>query len=169
VVELRVNRRWSRLAAVLALLAVAAVARPSGSAADTQSSSWSPAAPIATGLPQATPPSIVYTQDGVAHAIWESGNALYYAYQLPNRPWGGAIRVASGISPSMIVDRQGRLNVLFANQFLGNYEIYHIRRVGSTWSLPINVSHTSGGSASPVLALASNGTLNAAWNDNTPG
>lgn len=167
--EHRVNWQWNRLVAVVALLAIAAVSRPTGSDADTQSTAWSTPAAIATGLTQAAPPSLVYSRDGVAHAIWESNNGLYYAYQLPNRPWSGAVRVASGLSPSMVLDAQGQLNVIFANQFLGNYEIYYIRRLGSTWSLPVNVSHTDGGSGNPVLALASDGTLHAAWMDNTPG
>jgi hypothetical protein len=102
--------------------------------------------------------------------MWESSGGLYYAFQQPNGTWSDPpVRVAAGLSPSMILDAKGELNVLFANQFMGNYEIYHIRRKGSTWSLPVNVSHTSGTSGNPVLALASNGTLNATWVDSTPG
>jgi hypothetical protein len=169
VLEHRLDRRWNKLVAVLALIAVAVVARPAGSAADTQSLPWCAPVPIATGLVQASLPSLVYSQGGIAHAMWESSGGLYYAYQQPNGPWSAALRVASGLSPSMILDANGELNVLFANQFMGNYEIYHIRRKGSTWSLPVNVSHTSGRSGNPVLVMAPDGTLNATWMDNTPG
>jgi len=169
VLQHRANGRWNRLAAVLALIAVAVVSRPAGSAADTQPSPWSTAAPIATGLAQAGLPTMAYTRDGMAHAVWESSGALYYAFQPPNRPWSTRVRVAAGLSPSMVIDANSELHVLFANQFNGNYEIYYIHRRGSTWFLPINVSHTSGRSGNPVLTLAGDGTLNAAWMDNTPG
>ena len=165
----RANRWWNRLVAVLALIAVAVVSRPAGSAADTQSLPWSTPAPIATGLAQAGLPSLAYSHDGIAHAIWESSGGLYYGYQQPNRPWSNPVRVASGLSPSMVIDANGELHALFANRFNGNNEIYYVHRQGSTWSLPINVSHTSGHSGNPVLALAEDGTLNAAWMDNTPG
>jgi hypothetical protein len=154
---------------VLALIAVAVVARPANSTADTESSPWCAPVPIATGLVQASLPSLAYSPDGVAHALWESSGGLYYAYQQPNKSWSDAVRVASGLSPSMITDASGELNALFANQFMGNYEIYHIYRKGSTWSLPVNVSHTSGRSGNPVLVMAADGTLNATWMDNTPG
>jgi hypothetical protein len=169
VLQHRATRRWNRLVAVLALIAVAVASRPAGSAADTQTSPWSAPTPIATGLVQAGVPSLAYSSEGIGHATWESSGGLYYADQPPYRPWSEPARVASGLSPSMVIDANGELHVLFANQFLGNYEIYYIRRRGSTWSLPINVSHTSGRSGNPVLALAADGTLHAAWMDNTPG
>jgi hypothetical protein len=63
--------------------------------------------PIATGLVQAALPSLAYTPDGTAHAIWESNGGLYYSYQTPNRPWSKPIRVAAGLSPSMVVNKAG--------------------------------------------------------------
>ena len=124
---------------------------------------------IATGLVQAALPSLAYTPDGTAHALWESEGGLYYAYRTPNRPWSRSFRVTAGLSPSMVVNQSGDLEALFANQFQGNYEIYHIRRRGGRWSLPVNVSHTTGYSGLPVLAGDAGGALHAAWMDNTPG
>jgi len=155
--------------AALALITVAVVTRPASSASEAPEAAWSVPMPIATRLVQAALPSLAYTPDGTAHAIWESNGGLYYAYQTPNRPWSKSVRVAAGLSPSMVVDKAGNLEAVFANQFAGNYEIYHIRRRGGKWSLPVNVSHTSGYSGRPVLAAAEDGTLHAAWMDNTPG
>jgi hypothetical protein len=169
VIEHQANRRWSKRVAVLALIGVALLARPAPNNVDAQSSPWSVPVAIASGLTDAALPSIAYTYDGVAHAMWESNGGLYYADQLPDLSWNKPVRVASGLSPSMTVDANGELNAVFANQFNGNYEIYHIRRQGSTWSLPVNVSHTSGDSGRPVLVKASDGILNAVWMDNTPG
>jgi hypothetical protein len=169
VLEHHAHRRWNRLVAVLALIAVALAARPGNSNADTQSSPWSAPAAIASGLTHAALPSLAYTRDGVAHALWESDGQLYYAFQAPNQPWTEPVPVAAGLAPSMIVDSQGQLHALFYNQFMRNYEIYYIHREESTWSLPTNVSHTSGASGRPVLTQAGDGTLHAAWMDNTPG
>lgn len=153
---------------MLALSAVAMLARPVPTAADLQSP-WSVPIPIASGLTHAALPSLAYTRDGVAHAIWESNGGLYYANQQANLAWSNPVRVASGLAPSMTVDANGELHAVFANQFNGNYEIYHIHRQGSTWSLPVNVSHTSGDSGRPALARAADGSLHAVWMDNTPG
>jgi hypothetical protein len=153
---------------VLALIAVAVGARPGSSNADTQLY-WSTPVTIVSGLPRANLPSLVYTRDGVAHAMWESNGELYYAYQQPSRPWSTPVPVAAGLAPSMIADAKGDLHALFSNQFNGNYEIYYIHRQGSTWSLPVNVSHTSGSSGRPVLAQSTDGKLQAVWMDSTPG
>ncbi len=154
---------------VLALIAVAIAARPVSSGADTQSTPWSAPTEIVSGLTRASLPSLVYTRDGAAHAMWESNGQLYYASQPPSGGWSPPVAVAAGLAPSMIVDSKGQLHALFSNQFRGNYEIYYIHREGSTWSLPTNVSHTTGSSDRPVLAESSDGRLHAVWTDNTPG
>ena len=94
---------------------------------------------------------------------------IYYARQPRGKPWGPARRIAYGMSPTLALDSEGRLHALFANQFLGNYEIYEIRLTDTVWSLPVNISHTSGLSAYPVLAAGADGALDAAWMDNSPG
>jgi hypothetical protein len=165
----RAYKQWNRVVALLALVAVAMVARPANSAADSQSTPWSAPSAIASGLTHAALPSLVYTPDGTVHAIWESNGGLFYSHQEPGRVWSDPVQVAWGLAPSMIATPNGELHALFANQFAGNYEIYHIRRQGSTWSLPVNVSHTSGSSGRPVLVRTEDGVLNAVWMDNTPG
>jgi hypothetical protein len=60
-------------------------------------------------------------------------------------------------------------HLVLVNEFGGNYEIYYCRWNGSTWSLPRNVSNTSGVSSSPALAIAPDGMLHVVWADNTPG
>jgi hypothetical protein len=77
--------------------------------------------------------------------------------------------VATGEQPAIAVDNAGVAHVVFVNEFGGNYEIYHCRWNGSAWSLPRNVSNTSGVSSSPGLAIAPSGMLHVVWADNTPG
>jgi hypothetical protein len=69
----------------------------------------------------------------------------------------------------MIADDSGDLHAVFANQFMERWEIYYVRRHKDRWSLPVNVSQTSGYSGYPVLVQAKDKVLHVAWMDNTPG
>jgi hypothetical protein len=73
------------------------------------------------------------------------------------------------MGPVMKVTKAGKLHVLYTNQFMGNFEVYHIYWNGIEWSLPVNVSRTTGYSALPVLTIGEDDSLHAAWMDNTPG
>ncbi len=112
---------------------------------------------IATGLPDAARPALAYTPDGKAHAMWESEGTIYYAVHKPGAAWTEAVRVAAGLSPSLALDSKGVLHAVFANQFLGDYDIFHVTLRDNRWSLPISVSRTYGVSASPVLAAGPDG------------
>lgn len=124
---------------------------------------------IAERLPHAARPTVAYTTDGVGHALWESSGQIYYARRTPGGFWSPALRVAAGQAPVLAIDAMQTLHCVFSNQFMGNFEIYHVRNDGSGWTLPINVSHTSGVSTQPALAIDSVGTLHATWSDNVPG
>ncbi|MCP6756415.1 hypothetical protein NL533_32810, partial [Klebsiella pneumoniae] len=75
----------------------------------------------------------------------------------------------TGMSPALVAERSGKLHMVFSNEFLSNYEIYYVWRDGGDWSLPINVSHTTGSSSAPALVRTASGALEAAWQDDTPG
>lgn len=114
-------------------------------------------------------PQVLVTRTGEVHLVWEDKGAIYHAWQGSDGLWQEPRRVAYGTGPSLIIDGRGQLQMVFAQNVVGNYEIYHVAFDGSRWSLPRNVSHTSGASYSPGLALAPDGTLHVVWNDNTPG
>jgi hypothetical protein len=156
------------MACGLAAIIVVARAAPVQSEPDTTPST-SPT-PIATGLTAASQPALIFTGDGTRHATWESEGQIYYAAQAADRGWGTPRRIATGISPVLVADNRDRLHILFANQFMGNYEIYEVSaQRGVDWSLPVNVSHTSGFSAFPAAATGADGALYVAWMDNSPG
>jgi hypothetical protein len=163
------SKRWVVLLAMLGLTAALVGARPLPVLAETDTTPWAGPTAIATGLTQAARPVLAYTPDGVGHAVWESDGKLYYATQAPDGRWSAARRIAYGMSPVLAVNEAGWLHALFTNKFMGNYEIYHISLVGGVWSLPVNVSHTSGLSAYPALAAGHDQKLYAAWMDNSPG
>lgn len=145
------------------------VARPQAVAAVDGSSPWSMPVAIASSLNNAARPALAYTPDRVAHALWETNGQLFYANQQPDAAWSAPVRIAAGMSPVMAVDSTGTLHALFSNQFLGDYDIYHITYRRGTWTLPINVSNTSGASFKPALAAGAGGTLYATWMDYAPG
>ena len=130
---------------------------------------WSDPTTIVPSQSDAEYPMLAYTADHTTHAVWESNNRLYYSSQSAGGVWGAPLLIAYGFAPHMVADSDGTLHVAFVNLFMGNYETYHIFRAEGVWSLPVNMAYTTGYSAHPKLALASNHTLYAVWMDNTPG
>lgn len=158
-----------RLLLTILLAGGGLLARLPAARADAEVKPWSAPFAIATGLSDAARPALAYTPDGKAHALWESAGTIYYAARPTGAAWTGAVRVAAGLSPALAVDSNGMLHAVFANQFLGNYDIFHIMLREGGWSLPVNVSRTYGVSVSPALAAGPDGALFAAWMDNSPG
>ena len=102
------------------------------------------------------------------HVVWEENGHVLHRF-CRAQVWSAARSVATGEQPAIAVDSAGVAHVVFVNEFGGNYEIYYCRWNGSTWSLPRNVSNTSGISSAPAVAIAPDGTLHVVWTDNTPG
>jgi hypothetical protein len=106
--------------------------------------------------------------DAAVHVVWEESERVYHAYGSGDT-WSSSRSVAVGEQPVIAADASGAAHAVFVNLFGGNYEVYYCRWNGSSWSLPRNVSSTSGVSSAPSLALAPDGTLHVVWADNTPG
>jgi len=104
----------------------------------------------------------------VVHLVWEEGSRVYHRL-LRSGTWSSPRSVATGEQPAIAVDDAGLAHVAFVNEFGENYEVYYCRWNGSTWSLPRNVSNTSGISSAPSIAVGSDGVLHVVWADNTPG
>lgn len=130
---------------------------------------WGTPELVIDGLTDAARPALANTGDGTTHALWESGGDVFWATRTPGQGWSQAERIASGSEPTLAVDSAGHLHVLFTKQFMENYEIYHVMYTEGSWTLPINVAHTSGVSTEPALAAGKDGRLHATWMDDTPG
>jgi hypothetical protein len=102
------------------------------------------------------------------HVVWEENGRILHRF-CDGAAWSAVRNVATGEQPSIVTDAAGTLHLILVNEFGGNYEIYHCRWNGMAWSLPRNVSNTSGVSSAPSLAIAADGTLHVVWADNTPG
>jgi hypothetical protein len=99
---------------------------------------------------------------------WEEGTRIYHRAQIQGS-WTASRSVATGEQPSLVADAAGAAHLVLVNEFSENYEIYYCRWNGLTWSLPRNVSNTTGVSSSPNIALGPDGMLHVVWADNTPG
>lgn len=129
--------------------------------------SWSIAIPIPNIPPDSHEPALAVAAD-VLHAVWVSNKALYHARYTEGR-WTEPLRFANGEQPLLAAGPGGALHCVFSHQFLGNSEVYYVRWDGVKWSLPQQVSRTSGASANPALAVAQDGSTHIVWADTTPG
>jgi hypothetical protein len=104
----------------------------------------------------------------LVHVVWEEGGHVYHRMS-HGGVWSSIRSIATGEQPSIVVDGSGMAHVVFVNEFDQNYEVYYCRWNGSNWSLPRNVSNTSGVSSAPSIAIEPSGVLHVVWADNTPG
>jgi hypothetical protein len=166
-------RRWLVLAVTaLACSSAWCAIAPAGLLSPLTAQSQSVAYPLSavnvsssTGSSRA--PALAVMGNSV-HIAWEEGSRVYHR-ALIGGLWYAGRSVATGEQPSIVVDPWGVAHLVLVNEFAANYEIYYCRWNGSAWSLPRNVSNTSGVSSAPNIALAPDGMLHVVWADNTPG
>jgi hypothetical protein len=128
---------------------------------------WSLSEPVPGVAADSYQPALAVLGDTL-HVVWSSNRVLYHAVH-SSEGWSLPIEVAAGEQASLAIGPAGELHCLFANPFIGNWEIYHVIWANKRWSLPAPVSRTSGASTQPALAVALDGTLHASWADTTPG
>ena len=130
-------------------------------------SPWPHAMLLSDSGANAVDPVVAVCPNGNAHVAWVEGRDIYHR-MLHDDEWSPAVRVAAGESPDLACSSDGELHMVFAYRFGGNYDIYACSWNGS-WTLPHNISHTSGASGGPRIAIAADDTLHVVWYDNTPG
>jgi hypothetical protein len=130
---------------------------------------WVGPVSIVDGLQKADKPTLLFGPDRTAHLIYEASSAIYYMSQPQGKSWSAPQRIARGSSPVAALDAAGTLHVAYVNEFRSNYDIYHVRLAGGKWTLPVNISSTTGNSADPAIAVSPAGRVYVAWMDNTTG
>ncbi len=128
---------------------------------------WSSPTPVAVTTPDSRAPSIGQTTGGTRYVAWEEGADIYSSAN-GGIGWSQPILAANGEAPVVVVSDTVPY-VVFENEISGNREIYIIQWQGSNWSLPKNVSQTSGGSFAPDAATGPDGKLYVVWADNSSG
>ena len=117
--------------------------------------------------------------DGHAYAVWIDWRgdtpALYWAEQLEESGWSTNLPITDTVGsvgtndpPSLAVDGQGTLHLLWVDLRRGDGDIYYAARPASgTWSTPerVNDDATSADQRHPSLAVDSAGNAYAVWQD----
>ena len=130
-------------------------------------SPWSHSEVLPGATPDSREPALAAVSETI-HLVWNKDKVLYHAIH-DGMAWSAPLKIAVGEQPALAATADGTLHCLFANKFLGTYEIYHVTWSGDAWSLPQPVSRTSGVSTNPALAVGPDSALYAAWADTTPG
>ncbi len=130
-------------------------------------SSWSAVAPLTPNASGLASPSIAVSKSGLVHVLYEDGEDIWHLVQDQGR-WAAPAWVAGGSRPSVFAYGDD-LHLVFANEFAGNVEVYYGVWTGGGWSLPRNLSYTSGASSQPRIALGADGIPHVVWTDDTPG
>jgi len=133
----------------------------------SSSSPWSVAAPLTPKMSGLASPSIAVTESGITHVLYEDGEDIWHLVE-DRGQWNAPVWVAGGHCPSVSAFDEDLLMV-FNNEFAGNVEVYFASWQGDVWSLPRNLSYTSGSSSQPRLAVGTDSTPHAVWTDDTPG
>lgn len=113
-------------------------------------------------------PDLTITPGSRVSAVWEANRSVMVSH-LSGQAWQTPLRLIGGIQPVITSGPSGVLHLAFANNYSGRYEIYYTSWSGRNWSLPVNVSYTSGDSLQPVVLVTSSGALQIMWEDRTPG
>ncbi len=149
------------------------ITKPSGG-------SWSIPAVISNGPGNSEQAAIAVDVQGNLHLTWYTNSSIPSKVDIiyGTRSAGGSWSKPSNISdnsgrselPTIAVDVQGNVYVVWEDNTSGNYGIlYATKSAGGSWSMPLNISRSSGTSHSPAMATDAHGTLHAAWVDGTSG
>lgn len=134
---------------------------------------WSSTNSIGPSSDDSHAATVAIGADGRVYAVWEerlsSGRSILRFSIGMNGIWSTPTDFFLGEDPDLAVGPDGQLHLVYANRFLGNYEIYHAVWTGNGWSAAENVSQTSGPSTQPAIAVKSDNSLFVVWTDSTEG
>jgi len=140
--------------------------------------SWSPPSNIASAGGSVWPiPSVAVDTGNTVHVAFvaqAAGLDIFHMWKPPAGSWSSPVNVSNTAGdsnhPDLRADPSGGLRLLWHDNTSGNYEVlYASKPSGSAWSAATNVSGNAGRSIWQNLAVASDGSLHAVWDDDTPG
>jgi hypothetical protein len=134
---------------------------------------WSEADDISNSLQNSHAATMAAAADGTIYAVWTEDSPTGYPllhYSIRSEGiWSTPIAFYVGEEPDLTITPDGNAHLVYANEFSGRYDIFYAVWAGNSWSLPQNVSQTSGTSLQPAIADKSDGSLILAWMDTTGG
>ncbi len=133
-----------------------------------ETAGWDPEETVRTTTRPLSTPRVAVTPDGTVHLLWVEEGWLWHSVRIQDA-WGEPRRLFAGMQPSVTVDGQGNVHMVFVHDFGGRYQVYYTRYREPLWALPYEISRTPGLSHNPHIAAAANGLLYVVWEDDTPG
>lgn len=134
---------------------------------------WSLANSVSRAEKPSNDATLAVSESGTTLVVWEEplivGGALLWYRTKRGQSWAEPVGFFAGEEPDMTVGPDGRVHLVYSNEFGGNYEIYYTVWDGNGWALPENVSNTSGTSSQPAITLKDDGTPLVVWTDSTEG
>ncbi len=129
---------------------------------------WATPENLASTATDSRAPSLVVTGSGTVYMVWEEEESIYYTSG-SSGSWTTPVQAVLGDSPSLALDSSDGVHMAFVSEIGGVFDVFYARWDGGGWTLPVNVSATSGVSSSPVIAFVPGNSLHIIWADNTGG
>lgn len=153
---------WKQLAGVGLVLVLAGFPASANTAPGTTPTN------VSNTSGDAMTPAVAVAADGMITIAWAESDSRVYAVRSTGATLPPGIAVALGHSPALAA-AQNTTNLVWVDRdFSGNDEIYLSNWSDSAWSVPANVSSTSGASTMPDVAVSITGTAHIVWSDTTP-
>jgi hypothetical protein len=144
----------------------------------TEGHAWTDPVDISNAPENSAWPSIVVGPNNDLHTIYGSyiSNNMEIVYSCSENTggdWTDPINVSSTVGrserPSIAVDNQNNLYVVWCERFPNKSEIYYSENTGGDWTDPINISDTLGLSERPAVVADLNNAIHVVWQDSSPG
>jgi len=125
-------------------------------------------------------PQVATDADGNIFVVWENDTAGALGILFSRSLDGGltfsapvflSTNMGGSVSPQMLVDLVGNINVVWEDDSVGAADISYSRSVNSgiSFSIPKSLSRSVGNSVNAQIAVDLGGNINVVWENNSPG
>lgn len=142
----------------------------------TEGHAWTNPVNISNALGNSAWPSIVVEPNNDLHAVWGSyinnNMEIFYSYsENTGGDWTDPIIISNtekwSERPSIAVDPNNKLHVVWCKRFLNRSEIYYSESTDWGWTEPINISDTLGESERPAIVADLYKNIHVVWQDSS--
>lgn len=128
-------------------------------------SAWSAPVNLSQTRVDSASPAVALVS-GRLHVVWEESGQLYHRYQT-DAGWSAVTAIGSGSEPALAAGGDGRLHLVYVDVFGGNAEALYRSWTAAGWTAAVNISRTTAPSATPGIAIATDGRRHVVWVEDT--